>query len=147
MATKRKVPFLHDCVNKGDGSELFVVQPGEFYDALLLNRDRFRHAVVVLGDDINDVAKEPLVDVLDCSSFKYLVIALGTGVSLVKGVQLSEPRYEKIIVIADGTDNAEKFSKSVLDVMRLYFESLFRSGHIFSTRYVGSFEFELVPEP
>ncbi|MBI1333552.1 MAG: hypothetical protein GC165_11825 [Armatimonadetes bacterium] len=147
MATKKKVPFLHDCVHKGDGSELFVVQPGEFYDALLLNRDRFQQAVVVLGDDIYGIAKEPHVDVLDCSSFRYLVMALGTGVSFVKGVQLPEPRYQKIIVVADGTDNAEQFSKSVLDVMRLYFESLLRSGHVFSTKYVGSFEFELVREP
>jgi len=143
---EERVGYLHDCINKSKESELFIVYSIDICDVLRKERDRFRQAVLFLGEDIAEVEGAEIDVALDNESLKGLVSSLGVGIDLSAfgmaagnlTCDLSKLRYGRLTVVIDGSDDGVRFEKAVFRALKTYFGSLEEVASISSIVYSQS---------
>ena len=128
---KNKLPGkLVDCSSKIiKGTELFIVEGDSAGGSAKQARFREKQAILPLRGKILNVYSVSLSKIADNIEIQNLILALGCGLG--KNFQLSNLRYEKIILMTDADVDGSHIATLLITFFYKYMRQIIESGKLF----------------
>lgn len=127
--------WLFDCMLKDPAEiELLLLGSDALHEAGKVHRDRVAQAIMKV-DTSFDIGKS-VQDALECDQCKFLIAALGVGVSVPEShndlaCDLTRLRYGKVIIVAEPYEAGLQIRSQVLRFLSTYMRPVVSAGHVF----------------
>ena len=128
---KNRLPGkLVDCSSKNiEGTELFIVEGDSAGGSAKQARSRDKQAILPLRGKILNVYSVSLSKIADNNEIQNLILALGCGIA--KNFNLSNLRYEKIILMTDADVDGSHIATLLITFFYKYMRKIIENGRLY----------------
>jgi DNA gyrase subunit B len=120
---------LADCSDKGDHTEIFIVEGDSAGGSAKQGRDRHFQAILPLRGKILNTERATLNKLLDSEQIKTLISALGVGIR--DDFNIEKLRYGRVVVMTDADVDGAHIRTLLLTFFFRYMNPLVSEGRLF----------------